>query len=197
MSIKNTDLIIGATGGIGAALARSIYAQGKRVIITGRRQSILSTMAAELPGLETACFDFSDIPALSSHVSNLTTKYPDLDTVIINVGVQNILSFKDPAEAGTPELIAAEVTTNLIAPIVLCQAIIPHFLSSKNPCSIIMISSGLALRCCPLLPRLLSYNGRNSFFCLCTPFSALRNKHKRDRGISTIHRYRSGCQAQR
>jgi short-subunit dehydrogenase involved in D-alanine esterification of teichoic acids len=151
MSIKNTVLIIGATSGIGAALARRIHAQGKKVIVTGRNQERLSSIAAELPGLETSCFDFSDIPALSSHVSQLTTKYPELDTVIVNAGIQNIFLLKD-ADIGTSDAIIKEVETNLTAPIVFCQALIPFFLNQKKPCSVALISSGLAFVPAPFAP---------------------------------------------
>lgn len=151
MSIKNTVLIIGATSGIGAALARSIHAQGKKVIATGRNKERLSSLAIELPGLETSCWDFSDIHALSTRVSELTTKYPELDTVIVNAGVQSILMFKD-ADVGASETINQEVTTNLTAPIVFCQALIPFFLKTDRPCSIILISSGLAFVPAPFAP---------------------------------------------
>jgi short-subunit dehydrogenase involved in D-alanine esterification of teichoic acids len=151
MSIKNTVLIIGATSGIGAALAHSIHAQGKKVIGTGRNQERLSSMAAELPGFEPSCFDFSDVPALPTHVSELMTKYPEIDTVIVNAGIQNVLLFKD-ADAGATEKIAKEIATNLTAPIVFCQAIVPCFLNSKKPCSIILMSSGLAFVPAPFAP---------------------------------------------
>lgn len=79
------------------------------------------------------------------------TKYSDLDTVIINAGIQNILPFKD-ADTGAPEAITKEVTTNFTAPIILCQALVPYFLNAKNPCNIILISSGLAFVPAPFAP---------------------------------------------
>ena len=46
-----TILIIGVTSGIGEGLARRFHAQGKKVIITGRRQDRLDALTHELPGL--------------------------------------------------------------------------------------------------------------------------------------------------
>lgn len=151
MSVKQTVLIIGGTSGIGGALVHSIRAQGKKVIATGRNQSRLSSLSTELPGLETSCFDFSDIPALPSHVSSLMENYPDIDTVVINAGIQNFLMFKD-AEPEVPAAITKEITTNVTAPIIFCHTLVPHFLAAKKPCSIILMSSGLAFVPAPFLP---------------------------------------------
>lgn len=49
----NTILLIGGTGGIGEGFARRFHAQGKTVIITGRRTERLSALEKELPGLKT------------------------------------------------------------------------------------------------------------------------------------------------
>lgn len=83
MSINHTVLVIGGTSGIGASLACAIHSQGKKVIVTGRRANRLSSLAASNPGIETSCFDFSDIASLSTNISELTVKYPDIDTVIV------------------------------------------------------------------------------------------------------------------
>ena len=49
-----TILILGATRGIGEALARRFHSLGKKVIATGRRQEqeTLAQLAHDLPGLE-------------------------------------------------------------------------------------------------------------------------------------------------
>jgi uncharacterized oxidoreductase len=54
----DTILILGATGGIGEALARRFHSLGKKVIATGRRQQKLTELAQELPGLETRVVGF-------------------------------------------------------------------------------------------------------------------------------------------
>lgn len=51
MANFGTLLIIGATSGIGEELGRQYHAQGKTVIISGRRTARLDALTAELPGL--------------------------------------------------------------------------------------------------------------------------------------------------
>src|SRR5258708_7157141 len=41
-------LVPGATGGIGAAIARALHAQGARVVLSGTRKAVLQELAAEL-----------------------------------------------------------------------------------------------------------------------------------------------------
>jgi short-subunit dehydrogenase involved in D-alanine esterification of teichoic acids len=145
MSINNTVLIIGGTSGIGAALAHAIHSQGKKVIVTGRRADRLTTLAASLPGLEPCCFDFSDIDSLPANIHALTTKFPDIDTVIVAAGVQSLCLMNDPELSKEPNEIAGEVNTNLVAPMVLSQLLVPFFLAKReNQCSLIFISSGFA-----------------------------------------------------
>jgi len=164
-SLKSTVLIIGATAGIGRGLVRRIHAEGKTVIATGRRQDRLDALAKELPGLKTACFDFSDIASLPGVLTDLTTKHPTLDTVIISAGVQTYFSLKDPT-ASTPAGVATQVALNVTAPIILCQQLVPFFLNSGKPCSICIIGSALAFAPLPLMPIYCSTKSAIHTFCV-------------------------------
>src|ERR1700754_143720 len=100
----NTILVLGATGGIGEAFARRWVSMGKKVIATGRRQDRLDALKKEMPKLETYAMDNSDFAALPKHAKTLLAKYPDIDTVWVNGGIQYSFSFKE-AEKWTDEKI--------------------------------------------------------------------------------------------
>nr|ATZ76331.1 3-oxoacyl-[acyl-carrier protein] reductase [uncultured Alphaproteobacteria bacterium] len=50
-----TALITGASGGIGAAIARMLHAQGARVVLSGTRAEALEALASELGGRAFVC----------------------------------------------------------------------------------------------------------------------------------------------
>src|ERR1700761_7187501 len=43
-----TALVTGATGGIGAEIARALHAQGAHVVLSGTREAVLQDLAAQL-----------------------------------------------------------------------------------------------------------------------------------------------------
>ncbi len=45
-----TALVTGATGGIGAEIARALYAAGAHVVLSGTREAVLADLASELGG---------------------------------------------------------------------------------------------------------------------------------------------------
>ncbi|KAL8836582.1 MAG: hypothetical protein Q9176_006219 [Flavoplaca citrina] len=146
-----TILIIGATSGIGEGLARRFHAQGKKVIITGRRQDRLDALTHELPGLSAHQMDTSNLPHLPTHITTLLTSHPTINTIITMAGIQSSLSFTTPSTT-SPQSIATEVTTNLTAPMIIAHLTIPHLLSLPDPSTFILVSSGLAFLPVPLYP---------------------------------------------
>ncbi|GAA5438702.1 SDR family NAD(P)-dependent oxidoreductase [Deinococcus caeni] len=74
-------LIIGATGGIGAATARVLAAQGDTLTLSGRNEATLTALAAELGAAHHA----ADV-GYESHVRALLEGVPPLDTLVYAAG---------------------------------------------------------------------------------------------------------------
>lgn len=149
----HTILIIGGTSGIGEAFARRFHQQGKKVIITGRREARLTQIKSELSGLQTYVMDNADLASLPKHVDTLFARYPDIDTVWVNSGIMSASSPKDINNT-TDEQIADEVTTNVTAPFVLARNIIPRLLARgpEQESTFMITSSGLAFVPVPAFP---------------------------------------------
>ncbi|KAE8452753.1 hypothetical protein EG329_013025 [Mollisiaceae sp. DMI_Dod_QoI] len=147
----DTILLIGATSGIGEAFARYFHSKGKRVIAAGRRLERLNALKSELKGLETFQMDVEDIPNIESKLTSLFKTYPDLDSVFVVSGIMSLGLFKDPSTTSAQGIVS-EVTTNLIAPMVIARTVIPHLLALKRPTTFMTVTSGLAYIPLPLFP---------------------------------------------
>ncbi|WP_149539193.1 3-oxoacyl-[acyl-carrier-protein] reductase [Siccirubricoccus phaeus] len=86
-----TALVTGATGGIGAAVARALHAQGAAVALTGRRAAELEALAAELGAkgeapVLVAPADLADPAAPAALVEAVEGKLGGLDILVNNAG---------------------------------------------------------------------------------------------------------------
>jgi len=79
-------LVTGATGGIGAAIARALAAQGARVALTGRREAELAALAAEIPGALVAPADLSDAEAPAKLIERVEAELGACDVLVNNAG---------------------------------------------------------------------------------------------------------------
>jgi 3-oxoacyl-[acyl-carrier protein] reductase len=81
-------LVTGATGGIGAAIARALHAQGARVALTGRREAELQSLAEELgERAVVAPADLSDPAAPAALVERVEAELGALDILVNNAGL--------------------------------------------------------------------------------------------------------------
>jgi uncharacterized oxidoreductase len=135
----NTILITGGTSGIGRALAEAFHAEGNRVIIAGRRRTLLDEVTAANPGMRAAVLDIEQAASIPGFARTLMADYPTLNVVIHNAGIMRseVLAMGKLADA------EAMVATNLLGPIRLTAALLPALL--KQPNAVIMtVTSGLA-----------------------------------------------------
>lgn len=81
-------LVTGATGGIGAAIARALHAQGAEVALTGRRESELAALAEALGDRVTVIpADLSDPEAPAALVEKVEAELGGLDILVNNAGL--------------------------------------------------------------------------------------------------------------
>ncbi|UXT40175.1 SDR family NAD(P)-dependent oxidoreductase [Agrobacterium tumefaciens] len=137
----NTILITGGGSGIGRALAEAFHKAGNRVIISGRRKALLDEVTAGNPGMASMVMDATDAAGIRAFAEALVKAHPTLNAVINNAGIMR----PEDIAAAPDYLDTAEETiaTNLLAPIRLTAALLPHFL--KQPvATVLTVSSGLA-----------------------------------------------------
>ena len=137
----NTILITGGGSGIGRALAEAFHKAGNRVIISGRRKAVLDEVTAANPGMASMVMDATDAAGIRAFAEALVKAHPTLNAVINNAGIMR----PEDIAAAPDYLDTAEETiaTNLLAPIRLTAALLPHFL--KQPAATVLTaSSGLA-----------------------------------------------------
>ena len=137
----NTILITGGGSGIGRALAEVFHKAGNRVIISGRRKAVLDEVTAANPGMTSMVMDATDAAGIRAFAEALVKAHPTLNAVINNAGIMR----PEDIAAAPDYLDTAEETiaTNLLAPIRLTAALLPHFL--KQPAATVLtVSSGLA-----------------------------------------------------
>jgi uncharacterized oxidoreductase len=137
----NTILITGGGSGIGRGLAESLHALGNQVIIAGRRRQALAETAADNPGMKSLLLDIQDAPAIRAFAERAIADFPSLNVLINNAGIMR----REKLLAQQPDLADAEaiVATNLLGPIRLTAALLPH-LQKQPRATIINVSSGLA-----------------------------------------------------
>ena len=137
----NTILITGGGSGIGRALAEAFHKAGNRVIISGRRKAVLDEVTAANPGMASMVMDATDAAGIRAFAEAVVKAHPTLNAVINNAGIMR----PEDIAAAPDYLDTAEETiaTNLLAPIRLTAALLPHFL--KQPAATVLtVSSGLA-----------------------------------------------------
>jgi short-subunit dehydrogenase len=135
-----TALVTGASGGLGAHLARRLAREGMHVALTARREAELSALAQELGalGVRTATLpaDLSDLAQVDPLLERAEAALGPLDLLLNNAGVEAVGAFTTL----TREELTSTVDLNLTAPLLLTHRVLPGMLARRRG-HVVFISS--------------------------------------------------------
>lgn len=135
-----TILITGATSGIGRATAELFAKQGLRIILCGRRHTVLQEMKDELSAFTevyTLQFDVRHFDEVENAINSLPEDWKNIDILINNAGNAHGL---DPISTGSIDDWDAMMDGNVKGLLYVSKMIIPQ-MQSRNSGHIVNISS--------------------------------------------------------
>jgi short-subunit dehydrogenase len=118
--------IVGASTGIGAALARALDAGGAHLVLSARGAERLSSLVADLQHARALPFDASESSAMQAAAQGAARLLGGLDVVIFNAGTYQPLR----AWELTPETIRATMNVNLLGVMDGVAAVLPDMLKA-------------------------------------------------------------------
>lgn len=134
-----TAWITGASSGIGEALTNAFVARGGNVVLSGRNVAELERVASET-GATQRClilpFDTMDFSVLPAKVEKAIAFRGGIDVLVNNAGISQRSLAIDTAF----EVYERIVGVDLLAPIALSQALLPHMVG-RGKGQLVMISS--------------------------------------------------------
>lgn len=136
----NTILLTGGGSGIGREMAKRWHDMGNTVLITGRRLDALEETAQGRANIHPYALDMTDAQAISAFAQTIIAQHPALNVLVNNAGImiyEDATASRDLADA------EAMITTNLLGPIRLIDALVDH-LSRAPDAALINVTSGLA-----------------------------------------------------
>ncbi|PZM08671.1 SDR family oxidoreductase [Rhizobium tubonense] len=137
----NTILITGGGTGIGEALAHRFHDLGNTVIIAGRRLEMLQKAIGDRPNMHALTLDMDDPANIAAFAEKLVADFPAVNVLFNSAGIMRMeMSLDKVRDLSDAE---ASVTSNLLGPIRVTNALIEH-LGRQPDAAIVNVSSGLA-----------------------------------------------------
>ncbi len=137
----NTILLTGGGSGIGRGLAAAFHQAGNQVIISGRTRKNLDAVTAANPGMRSLTVDMTDDASIQAFAAQAAKDFPSLNVLVNNAGIMRRENVREQ-KAHVPDAVEI-VTTNLLGPIRLTAALLPHLLRQADA-TVMTVSSGLA-----------------------------------------------------
>ena len=125
-------LITGAYRGLGFAIAQGLARAGATVVLNGRRAEAVEPAARSLIAqslkASTAIFDVTDRDAVRLAAAAIEGEHGRIDVLVNNAGIQRRGALADFSQQDWDDIIA----TNLTAPFVVSQAVLPGMIARKS-----------------------------------------------------------------
>ncbi len=137
MNLKDkTVLVTGASGGIGAAVAQALDDQGAQLILVGRKEQALQTLAKKIAG--TPIIIIADLNTSEGRelIIKQCIQSTGLDLMINLAGIMDFQFF----EQQSVDSIEKIMVTNLLSPMLLCNRLLP-LLKQKPEAAIVNVGS--------------------------------------------------------
>ncbi|MEV8374537.1 SDR family NAD(P)-dependent oxidoreductase [Kribbella sp. NPDC056861] len=135
MADNDAILISGATGCIGSTLARSLYSDGRALVLFGRNAESLEKLAGELPGSQVLVGDIGDADSLAGSL-----EFPDrLGGVVHAAGICQGRPFGE----SDPALIREHLEVNLVGPSELTRLALPALREARG--TVVLVNSLVGL----------------------------------------------------
>ena len=125
-------LVTGAYRGLGFAIAQGLARAGAHVVLNGRKKDLLDAAVGKLQALKlsasSAVFDVTDGDAIGKGVAAIEGERGHVDILFNNAGIQRRGAFAEFPLEQWNEVIA----TNLTAPFIVSQAVLPGMIERKR-----------------------------------------------------------------
>ncbi|KAJ8058458.1 hypothetical protein OCU04_012646 [Sclerotinia nivalis] len=136
-------LLVGASSGIGLALAERLV-QDCKVTVVGRRRKLLDEFVAKYGSKAQAItFDLADIEKAPQFAADVIKGSPDIDCIFLNAGFLENEDFSKP-ESVDMKAFNQVMKVNFTSFVVLTHAFLPYLLG-KEKTSFIYTTSNLAI----------------------------------------------------
>jgi uncharacterized oxidoreductase len=136
----NIILITGGGSGIGEALAHRLHDAGNTVIVAGRRREALDMAIAGRSNMHALELDVESADGIADFAGRLLADHPAVNVLINNAGIMRFEALDRSRDLADAE---ATITTNLLGPIRLTNALIDHLVQQPDA-AIVNVTSGLA-----------------------------------------------------
>lgn len=132
--------IVGASSGIGAALARALAAAGARLALSARGKAALEALAAELPDALALPLDVRDAQALAAAHATIRERMGGIDVAVLNAGIYSPMR----ADAFDAAVVEEHFAVNFLGVTRALATLLPDFIARAHAHPALVLVSSVA-----------------------------------------------------